>query len=112
MSIVLAIKHSSIRLSFLAACSRFSSSSSNLICNALSFLAMSNSACPECGHSDLRRDDSFRSFACEGPTHRSHGPRKDFLYSISLMIAKRCDLRFIALAFFLSASKVSSVRYS
>ncbi|GJR97537.1 hypothetical protein Tco_0269711 [Tanacetum coccineum] len=47
-----------------------------------------------------------------GPTHRSHGPRKDFLYSIPLMIAKRCDLRFIALAFFLSAGKVSSVRYS
>ncbi|GJX92471.1 hypothetical protein Tco_0345797 [Tanacetum coccineum] len=49
-------------------------------------------------------------FACEGPTHRSHGPRKDFLYSIPLMMAKRYDLRFIALAFFLSAGKVSSVR--
>ncbi|GKA69340.1 hypothetical protein Tco_0775404 [Tanacetum coccineum] len=40
----------------------------------------------------------------------THGPRKDFLYSIPLMMAKRCDFRFIALAFFLSAGKVSSVR--
>ncbi|GJY40145.1 hypothetical protein Tco_0427415 [Tanacetum coccineum] len=129
--------------------------SSKLICNASSFLAMSNSAVLNVGIPIFVGDDqpqlplnlSFRgkglgyvdtickwppesdgfNFSCWISWDRALAmtdrvpacmstcaphvfPSKT--HSIPLMMAKRCDLRFIALAFFLSAGKVSSVRYS
>ncbi|GJY88420.1 putative reverse transcriptase domain-containing protein [Tanacetum coccineum] len=86
--------------SLIAACSRFSSSNSKLISNASSFLATFTYAVLNMGI----------PISVGMTASVPHRPRKDFLYSIPLMMVKRCDLCFIALAFFLSAGKVSSVR--
>ncbi|GKC68572.1 hypothetical protein Tco_1101170, partial [Tanacetum coccineum] len=51
---------------------------------------------------------SLRLYAC-GPTHRSHGLRKDFLYRTPLITAYRLDLSRTALAFFLFVGSVSSM---
>ncbi|GJW17867.1 hypothetical protein Tco_0025303, partial [Tanacetum coccineum] len=52
----------------------------------------------------------FPSFACSGPTHRNHGLRKDLLYSILFVTAYLLALRRMALAFFFSSGRISSVR--
>ncbi|GJS66608.1 hypothetical protein Tco_0681172 [Tanacetum coccineum] len=44
-----------------------------------------------------------------GLTHRSHGPRNDFLYRTPLITINRCDFGRTALALFTSAGRVSSV---
>ncbi|GKB63918.1 hypothetical protein Tco_0920104, partial [Tanacetum coccineum] len=47
-----------------------------------------------------------------GPTQRSHGLRKDFLYKIPFVTTYLPALRRIDLAFFFSSGRISSMRYS
>nr|GEU75859.1 ankyrin repeat family protein [Tanacetum cinerariifolium] len=75
-----------------------------------SFVAGSLAQGGEPGSHCIPLSASWRPCEC-GPTQRSHGPRKDLLYSTSFVTTYQPTLRRTALAFFFSSERIPSARW-